>query len=173
MTELWKDVVGYEGLYQVSNMGRVRRDGRVLSTPQDSNGYCITVLCKDGERRSAKVHRLVADAFIENPNGYAEVNHLDECKANNRVDNLEWCTRLHNIRHGTGIKRHADAQRNRHGSMEICQFLPDGTLAKTFPSVREVSRVLGFDRAFVTRCAKGKHPFAYGYKWEFTGEVTH
>lgn len=172
MTELWKDVKGYEGLYQVSNFGRIRRDGRVLKTPPDSNGYCITVLCKDGIHHCTKVHQLVAEAFVPKADGDTEINHIDECKTNNRADNLEWCTRLKNIRHGTGIARRALAQKNRHGSKHITQYRLDGTFVKEFPSVREVTRELGYDRAFITRCAKGKHSSAYGYRWEFTGEIT-
>lgn len=168
MTELWKDIKGYEGLYQVSSLGRIRRDGRVLKTPPDSNGYCITVLCKNGIRNTQKVHRLVAEAFLEKTSDGTEINHIDECKQNNRVDNLEWCTQLYNIRYGTGRQRSADAQRNHHGNKPIEQRTLDGRLIETFPSIREVTRRFGYDRAFVTRCAKGKSDSAYGYKWTFT-----
>lgn len=170
MTELWKDVKGYEGLYQVSNKGRVRRDGRVLSTPPDSNGYCVAVLCKGGVRHSVKVHRIVAAAFLGEPFDGAEVNHIDEDKSNNSAENLEWCTRLQNIRHGTGRERRATNQRNRHGNKPIEQWSLCGNLIERYPSIREVTRRHGYDRAFIVRCANGKQRTAYGCIWQFAND---
>lgn len=109
--EEWRAVVGYEGLYQVSNLGRVMslerydrakkfwpRRIRVLS--HDSDGYLVVCLYKDGAKKTCKVHRLVAQAFIDNPNNYPEVNHIDENKENNCIDNLEWCTTKYNLTYG-------------------------------------------------------------------------
>lgn len=112
MCEIWKDIRGYEGLYQVSNLGRVRsldrRDKRnrywperVLKSIVGKFGYASVHLLKDGVTKTAKVHRLVALMFIENPNNYKEVNHKDENKLNNSVDNLEWCTRSYNVTYGS------------------------------------------------------------------------
>lgn len=112
--EIWKPIKRYEGLYEVSNYGRVRsldaflpfgkyvrkRCGRIMRIQNSSNGYKQVHLSKDGESKIYRVHRLVAEAFIDNPNGYPEVNHKDENRANNQADNLEWCTHQYNNSYG-------------------------------------------------------------------------
>ena len=119
MIEEWRDIEGYEGLYQVSNLGRVKSLARVVirsdGKPNTVNekilkygmnrGYCAVVLCKDGKKKMYKVHRLVAMAFLRNPHNLPEVNHKDEDKKNNCVDNLEWCTSLYNINYGSHNER--------------------------------------------------------------------
>lgn len=100
MFETWKDVSGYEGLYRISNSGKVyscRRNKEMR--PADSNGYFIVCLCKNSNYKVKSVHRLVAEAFIPNTNNFNVVNHIDGNKKNNRVDNLEWCTQKQNVRH--------------------------------------------------------------------------
>ena len=103
MEEEWRPVKGYEGLYEVSNMGRVKSLHRskaiILKQGMAHNGYMKVGLCKNGTYNTKQVHRLVATAFIRNPNNYPEVNHKDCNKKNNTVDNLEWCTRGYNVRH--------------------------------------------------------------------------
>lgn len=111
MQEVWKDIAGYEGLYQVSNFGRVkstpraRTKGGLLKPQHDRKGYIVFGLCKNGRNRMLKAHRLVAEAFIPNPGNLPEVNHKDEDKANNCADNLEWCTTPYNINYGTRTAR--------------------------------------------------------------------
>ena len=118
--EVWKDIVGYEGFYQVSNKGNIysverlnsrgnRCGGRMLKPRCDKSGYLKVVLCKNGIMKSKTIHRLVAEAFIPNPNGLPQVNHIDEVKDNNNVDNLEWCTNKHNANHGTRNERMAQS----------------------------------------------------------------
>lgn len=112
--EIWRDVVGYEGYYRVSNLGRVRGVGRYVSQRQggtqlrrgkiihgviNRGGYRHLVLCKDGKQKTLEVQRLVAKAFIENPNNLPCINHKDSNKTNNRPENLEWCTQRENVRH--------------------------------------------------------------------------
>ena len=114
--EIWKDVVGYEGLYKVSDKGNVysveRKDsmgrkwgGHILRPGYTRGGYLKVDLFRNGIRKASKVHRLVTEAFIPNPNDYPQVNHIDEDKVNNNVENLEWCTSKYNNIHGTRTKR--------------------------------------------------------------------
>ena len=110
--EIWKDIKGYEGLYQVSNKGRVkslnyRRTGKekILSSSPNSYGYLIVGLCKNGKQKPFYIHRLVAEAFLTNPNNLLEVNHKDENKENNHVENLEWCDRKYNNNYGSRMER--------------------------------------------------------------------
>ena len=112
MIEEWRPVVGYEGLYEVSSYGRVRsvdrydnrncfRKGKVLSPGIKPDGYLTVVLSCNGKCKTINVHRLVAQVFIENPDNLPEVNHKDEDKTNNNVDNLEWCSRKYNVNYGS------------------------------------------------------------------------
>ena len=117
--EIWKDIEGYEGFYQVSNYGRVKslnynRTGKAKELKQSINlGYKYVILYKDNKRKKFLVHRLVAQAFVPNPNEYLEVNHIDENKANNCVWNLEWCTRLYNNNYGTINERISKAKKGK------------------------------------------------------------
>lgn len=197
MTELWKDVKGYEGLYQVSNMGRVRsldheaevtrdcitfvmrKKGKVLSPTRRQHGYVGVMLYGKGGHatrgfKTFSVHRLVAEAFVENPNGYDEVNHLDECKTNNRADNLEWCDRKYNTNYGTTQKRRAEKARNNPTrSRQIVQKDLDGEVIKIWPSMGEIRRQTGYAQANICRCCQGSKSYshAYGYKWEYADEI--
>ena len=107
MEEIWKPIPGYEGLYEASTLGNIRNaiSGRVLRQSNHWQGYKLVGLHKDKKLKTHTVHRLIAKAFIENPNGYSEVNHKDENKANNNVENLEWCTTKYNNTYGNKIKR--------------------------------------------------------------------
>ncbi len=110
MKEIWKDIEEYEGLYQISNLGRVKRilfinniiskpENRILSNKLDNLGYVQVTLCKNGTRKYKRIHRLAAKAFLPNPNNLPCVNHKDGDKNNNRIDNLEWCTHSYNTKH--------------------------------------------------------------------------
>lgn len=114
--EIWRPVVGYEGLYEVSSYGRVRSldrydgrnhfiKGKLLKNKDNGNGYLICSLSKNGIVKNKYIHRLVVEAFIERPDGLYEVNHKDENKKNNSVDNLEWCDKKYNNTYGTRIER--------------------------------------------------------------------
>ena len=134
--EIWKDIEGYEGLYQVSNYGNVRslnyaKAGKVKELKQGNwRGYKNVDLWKNGKGKSFKVHRLVAQAFIENPNEYLCVNHKDENKQNNHVSNLEWCTHKYNSNYGTGRERVAKTLTGRKLSEEQKQKIGEAHMKK-------------------------------------------
>ena len=119
--EIWRPVVGYEGLYEVSSYGRVRsldkydsrnrfRKGRILTLYTEIGGYLRAHLSSNGKAKHHSVHRLVAEAFIPNPDNLPEINHRDEDKTNNRVDNLEFCDRKYNINFGSRTDRMRDTK---------------------------------------------------------------
>ena len=119
--ETWRDVVGFEGFYEVSDKGRIhsverrdsrghRRRGRILKPKYNRGGYLTVNLCKNGKLKTKNVHRLVAETFLPNPNDLPQVNHRDEVKDNNNVENLEWCDARYNSNHGTRNERMAQAQ---------------------------------------------------------------
>lgn len=114
MEEIWKDIKGYEGLYQVSNLGDVRNHkGKVLSKLKNNgNGYLISCLCKEGKQTNHYKHRLVAEAFIPNPENKPAVNHIDADRSNNKVDNLEWVSTKENIHHTIKLGRKTDIGHN-------------------------------------------------------------
>ena len=109
MKEIWKDIEGYEGLYQISNYGVVKslkkyagkslRKEKILKTYKDKDGYIKVILCKNSKTRFLSIHRLLAEVFIPNPDNLPQINHKDENPLNNKVDNLEWCTQQHNVIH--------------------------------------------------------------------------
>lgn len=124
MEEIWKDIKGYEGKYQVSNLGRIKvlnykRSGQehIMAT-KNNKGYCEIRLAKDGKRKDFIVHRLVAQAFIPNPNNLPQVNHIDENKTNNCVNNLEWCTQAYNNSYGTRLERVSATLKNKYMAAE-------------------------------------------------------
>ena len=103
MKEIWKDIIGFEGIYEISNLGRIRRikTGRILSTRRYDGWYITVTLYKDKKRYGKLLHRLVAETFVPNPYNLPEVNHIDEDKTNNRADNLEFCDHKYNVSYGT------------------------------------------------------------------------
>ncbi len=131
--ELWKPILGYEGLYEISNLGRVKSlprwhnnrfsgyidKGRFLKPRFDSYGYQMVMLCKDKKQKNYLIHKLVANAFIDNPNGYDSINHKDENKTNNCVENLEWCTRYYNNNYGTRNKRMSETIKKKYADRRV------------------------------------------------------
>ena len=164
MNEIFIDIKGYEGIYQVSNLGRIRNSrGKILKPNKDHKGYMLIYLYKDGKRKTHKVHRLVAIAFIPNPENKKTVNHKDEVKTNNHVDNLEWMTTAENNSYGTRTERAASAKKIKIKCIE---------LDKIFDSAADAARWLGIDngRSNITKCCKGQYKYAYNYHWQYVEE---
>ena len=162
MSEVWRDIEGYEGLYQVSNQGRVKsfkwNKERFLKPSMDKDGYLLVTLCAGGKPKTLKVHRLVCEAFHENPDNKPQVNHINEDKTDNRACNLEWCTCKQNVNHGS---------RNERVSKPVGQYSLDGKLIKLWPSTMEVQRQTGFSQGNISQVANGKYKQAYGCIWKY------
>jgi hypothetical protein len=169
--EVWKDISGYEGKYQVSSVGRVKgvarkRAGggnvkeRILKPAITENGYYFVTLYIDGIAKRKKIHRLVAQTFIDNPDGKPEVNHINGVKTDNRAENLEWATRsenqTHAVRHGlqTGLRR-------------VSQLDTYGNLIREYESLHEAERETKIHYQNIEQCCKGKYKTAGGYHWQY------
>ena len=167
----WKDIKNYEGIYRVSNCGEIMslynyRGKNNILKPRLKRGYYQIGLRKNGKRKWFAVHRLVAEAFIENPNKYPVVNHIDENKLNNNVDNLEWCSIAYNNSYGSRLARVSKTNKLR---KEIEQYTLDGNLVKTFFSMTDASRETGFSLTNISNCINGKFKQANGYIWKIKG----
>ena len=167
MTEEWRPIKGYEGLYEVSSLGRVKslNYGRT-STPkmlrQHLRGeYLSVVLYKDKSHRKESVHRLVASAFHSNEANLPQVNHIDEDKLNNRADNLEWTSARANANHGTAIQRSAAKK-----SKKVIAKDPNGVIVHRFNSLSEADRQ-GYSHGNISECCRGRRSHHKGLSWEF------
>ena len=177
--EIWRDVVGYEGLYQVSNFGRVKslKDNKGVAREKllktaISNGYKIVMLYRNKTRKTYLVHRLVAQAFIENNNNYPCINHKDECKINNSVENRERCTNKYNSNFGTRNARASKAiskanTNNPKISKQVYQYTKDGELIAVWKSTSECGRN-GYNFGHVASCCRGEIKSHKGYIWSYT-----
>ena len=172
MREEWRPVDGHEGLYEVSNMGNMKslnykRTGKekILKLRKNRDGYLVVSLCKEGAMKSYYVHRIVATAFLENPMGYTEVNHIDEDKTNNCVDNLEFCSRSYNINHGARNKK-AGKKIAEKKSKPVFSVDKESGLIMWWQSAREASRQTGIAQSSISNCCIGKkYKSAGGHIW--------
>lgn len=173
--EKWKDIKGFEGLYQVSDQGRVYsiRTDKILVQRPRRHGYLAVFLYGMEKRANGRygkayaVHRLVAEAFCKRGEGQTEVNHLNEVKDDNRAENLEWSSHEENCNYGTAIQRRREKTLNHHGAKVVYQYSDNKELVNTYPSVHEVIRQNeGFNLGNI--CQAIRRPFyrrAYGYYW--------
>lgn len=178
-TEIWKPVKGYEGLYEISNFGRVKslgndksRKEKILKPIKDKGGYLYVGLCRDGKGKWFKVHRLVAEAFLPNPEGFEQVNHKDENKSNNCSSNIEWCSHKYNSNYGTRTKRQAAALSK---AVEASKFPDFSEICLRFSSTMEAKRN-GYDSGSVSKCCRGcfHREGNNRYKnlyWRFSGRI--
>ena len=176
MREIWKEIVDYEGLYAVSNLGRVKRlktdkkngtgnyarNEHIVSQQQNNKGYYSVSLYKNNIRKQLLVHRIVATAFIANANNYPIVNHIDENIKNNSVENLEWCTQKYNMNYGSCAKR--IGLKN---SKKIKQLDFNLNIINIFNSSMEAQRILGISNGCINECCNGKRKSAGGFIWQF------
>lgn len=167
MQEVWKDIPDYEGLYQVSNLGRVkslqRKNQEQLKTQRiNKQGYLMTQLWKNNICRTKRTNRLVAQAFIPNPNNLPQVNHKDENKLNNCVSNLEWCTDEYNKNYGTRNIRIGKAK-----SKKVKQFDLKGNYIKTWDSVKQAQKKLKLFHIYDVCNKKHRYKTCGGYIWKY------
>lgn len=195
MKEIWRDIKDYEGLYQVSNLGRIRSvdryvkhnlgglrlyKGRIMKLQLNNLGYLTVGLNKENKSKHYQVHRLVAMTFpdlvdwTEEAKGKLfdelEINHKDENPANNRVDNLEWCTHPYNINYGTRNDKVSKTQTNRKDiSKPVLQYTLDGVFLVEYPSIKEASRQTGIHFTDISACCRKyrNRTTAGGYIWKY------
>ena len=161
--EEWRPVKGYEGLYEVSNFGRVisLRTNKILHQRKTRDGYrSVTLYDCNRKLKTKYVHRLVAVAFVPNPHNHPEVNHKDENKSNNRADNLEWCNRSYNVNYGTGIRKRSIAK-----SKPIEQLTLDGKHVAYYESSTIAGKLNSCDPSLLRKVIRGGRDSAFGYLW--------
>ena len=172
--ELWKDIEGYNGKYQISNKGRLKSfaqdstNGKIKYGNKTLKGYYDFVLYDDnGNKSTCAVHRLVALAFIPNPNNYPQINHKDENKANNSVENLEWCTNDYNSHYGTKIQRTRESNLCcKTTSLKVYSVDKNGDV-QYFNSIGEAERQTGVSHSNIVRNLKGRSHYCGNRKWYY------
>lgn len=164
--EKWKEIEGYTD-YMVSNLGNVKslgndktRKEKILTKQKTTKGYLMVSLSKNGKQKIFKIHRLVAQAFIPNPNNLPQVNHKDENKTNNCVENLEWCSAEYNTNYGT---------RNERVSKSILQFSLNGEFIRKWNSITEARKELNIGK-HISSCCNGKRTKAGGFIWGYESD---
>ncbi|WP_462375839.1 NUMOD4 domain-containing protein [Segatella buccae] len=185
MEEYWKPISGFDGIYEVSNLGRIKsldriaigkdgirqkRLGKILSGQVINSGYRVVHLRKPGYSCVRLVHRVVAETFILNVEDFPYVNHKDENKLNNAAYNLEWCTPKYNANYGSAREKLSKSHLN-HPAISKRVLMADnhGNILKSFTSIHEASRITGILNSNICRCSRGEKHYksAGGYKWYY------
>lgn len=182
--EVWKDIKGYEGLYQISNLGRVKRlcewvgnkyakkyvkKQSILKGTLDNVGYITVTLSKNSKNKKYRVHRLVSQFFIPNPDNFPQVNHIDGNKQNNNVNNLEWCDNNYNIHHA--IKNGLWGHRSDNIKKKVNQYDINNIYINSYESITEAEKKLGINNTSISQCCKGKRKTAGGYIWKYVETI--
>lgn len=177
MIEIFKDIDGYDGKYKISNRGRVYsvKSSKYLKIAKDYHGYLFVNLCNNGKQKYKRIHRIVAETFIPNPDNLPEVNHKDENKENNYVENLEWCDQKYNNNYGTRKERMQYTLDNMDWDKTNCSRKPktvgkyniDNQLIEVYKSTQEAERKTGFNHYNICRCCNGKLHTYKNYIWKY------
>lgn len=191
MKEIWKPIDGFEGLYEVSNMGNIKRLQKTITdkyrnrnvkekimTPRKSKDYLTICLHRDDDSKECRIHRLVAQAFIPNPENKPQVNHKDGNKQNNCVDNLEWNTQSENMKHAYKLGLKKSSTKGKFGTLnatskKVGQYDLNGKFIKEWDCIQEVKRKLGLNSGNISSCCHGKRNHVGGYKWVLLNEVSY
>lgn len=183
MKEVWKDIAGYEGLYQISNLGNVKSlnynhtgNPKLLSIKNGAGGYKFVTLCNNGVHKNRTIHILVAKAFIENKNSKPCVNHINGDKSNNTVKNLEWVAYSENTRHAIRTNLRADSYmrgvkgKNNPNSLQVYQFDKNGNFIRKWYSISDAARHFDCNPCTIVNCCAGRIKSCKGYIWKYEGE---
>lgn len=173
--EIWKDIKGFEGIYKVSNYGRIKsiiRYKKMMKTALDRSGYLkICLTDSKHKKHTIKIHRLVAENFIPNTENKEQVNHIDGNKENNRVDNLEWCSQSENMIHAFKNNLiHRGKGKESPRARAVNQYSLDGKFIKRWDCIADAERELKLSKNNISTCCKGKRKTAHGFKWEYFEE---
>ena len=179
MSEIYKDIKGYEGLYQISNLGNIKRLEHTKYNPLtktnsvykehlikkhiNKKGYYQVTLCKNSKIKSINVHRLIAEAFIPNPDNLPCINHIDGNKNNNRVDNLEWCSLKYNVQHAYKNNLMMNCKK-------VKQYDLNNNFLKKYNSINEASKQTNTNQGGISMCILGKRKTAGGFIWKLNKE---
>ena len=173
MKKIWKDIKDYEGLYQINNLGEIKslynyRGGNNILVPRIKKGYYTIGLRKNNVRKWYSVHRLVAEAFIENPDNLPQVNHKDENKLNNNVENLEWCTAKYNNSYGNRLKKVSESNKLK---KTVIQYDLEGNFINKFSSISNASKKTKTNKSDISRCINNKRKTANDFIWVYESVV--